>query len=162
MVPVSIALVISVVVTLNICLLGNISVLLIKIKPLIFLLQPGSSAKSVSAMLWARLGSIIAPTLPLKIVLMIQNQTLLSSNLMTLTLWKEKFLHLQILPAIEKGRKKVMKILMIFNGRVSTTLWLSIQLITLTLEEYFIFALPLYEPEKNKRHSCYCLLGIIF
>ena len=88
--------------------------------------------KNVSALLHTRLCFIIAPTLPLKIMLVIPKQTLLSSNLMTLTLQKKTLLHIQILTAIEKWRKKVMKTLMIFNGKVSTALCLSTQLIKLT------------------------------
>ena len=114
-----------------------------RIQSLRFMVQPGSYSKIVSALLWARLGYIIAPTLPLNIVLVIPKQTLLSPNTMTLPLWKETSPHLQILPEITKGSKQVIKILMIFNGRVSTALWLPIQLILLILDELFPFALPL-------------------
>ena len=80
-----------------------------KIQSLRFMVKPGSSAKSVSAMLWERLGFMITPTLPLKIILMIQNNNLLSPNMMSVPLWKETLLHIQLLPEIAKGRKKVMK-----------------------------------------------------
>ena len=52
---------------------------------------------------------MITPTLPLKIILMIQNNNLLSPNMMSVPLWKETLLHIQLLPEIAKGRKKVMK-----------------------------------------------------
>ena len=86
------------------------------------MLQPGSSSNSVSDLLWARPGSIISPPPPLNIVLVPPNQNLLIPNMITLPLRKATSLHLQLLPATAKGRKQVMKILMIFNGRVSTAL----------------------------------------
>ena len=77
---------IDVMVTINLWPLGNIFILLTKIQPLRFLVQPGSSAKIVSALLRARLGFIIAPTLPLKIMLIIPKYTLPSKNMTTLPL----------------------------------------------------------------------------
>ena len=62
---------IDVMVTVNLWFLGNIFILLMKIQLLGYLVQPGSSAKIVSAMLWARLGFMITTSLPLKIVLVI-------------------------------------------------------------------------------------------
>ena len=100
---------IDVMVTVNLWFLGNIFTLLMKIQLLGYLVQPGSSAKIVSAMLWATLGFMITPTLPLKIILMIQNNNLLSPNMMSVPLWKETFHHIQLLPEIAKGTKKVMK-----------------------------------------------------
>ena len=137
MVPVSIAPIMTVVFTVNIWLLGNIFILLMKIQLLKFLVQPGSSANSVPTLLQARLSFMISPSLPMNIFIVIPKQTLLSTNMMTTQLRKATFLHLQILPAITKGRKQVIKILMIFNGRVHTALRFPIKLIPLTLEEIF-------------------------
>ena len=142
-VPIKIATVIAVMVTVNLWTLGNIFILLMKMQSLKFLVQPVSSSKSGSALLRARLSFIIAPTLTLNIVLVLPNHTLLSSNILKFSLWKATLLHLQFLPSITKGRKQVMKNLMIFNGRVFNALWLLIQMITLILEELFPFALPL-------------------
>ena len=51
MVPVAIAPMVAVVLTVNLWLLGNIFILLMKIQSLRFLVQPGSATKSVSALL---------------------------------------------------------------------------------------------------------------
>ena len=143
MVPVAISPVISMMVTINLWPLGNIVIMLMKIQSLIFLVQPGSYAKSVSALLRERLSFIIAPTLPFNIMLVLPKKTLLSPNLMTLPLHKSTSLNIQLLPAIANGGKQVMKILMVFNRTVSTNFWLSIQLIQLILEELLPFTLPL-------------------
>ena len=74
--------------------------------------------KIVSALLLARLGYIISPTLHLNIVIVILYHTFRSTNKMTLPLRKATSFHLQLLPAIAKVRNQVMRILMIFNGRV--------------------------------------------
>ena len=92
MVPVAISPLIDVMVTVNLWLLGKM-----KIQSLIFLVQPESYAKTVSAMLQSSLGFIIPPTLPLSILLVIQNHTLLSPNMITLPLRKANFLRLYIL-----------------------------------------------------------------
>ena len=107
------------------------------------LVQSKSSAKNVPALSQARMCFIIAPILLLNIVLMIPKQTLLSTNLMTLPLRKATSLHIQLLPAITKGRNQVIKIPVIFNGGVSKALWLFIKLIMLTLEELFTFSMHL-------------------
>ena len=62
---------------------------------------------------------------------------------MTLLLLKASLLYLQLIRAIVKGGKQVIKILMISNMKVYTSFWLSIQLIPLKLEDLFPFALPL-------------------
>ena len=80
------------------------------------------------------------------------NHNIFSPNLMTLPLQKPTLIHLQILLAIKKGRKQVMKILIMFNGKVSTALWLLIQLILLILEELFTFDLPLKMHQKIKNN----------
>ena len=74
------------------------------------------------------------------------------------------YLHIHILPVIAKGRKQVMKILMIFNVRVSTNLWLSIKLNMLTLEELFPSFCLWRCTSKYKKYLCnwYWVLGIIF
>ena len=82
MVPVSISPVIDMTVTVNLRMLRNIFILLMKIQSLIFLVQPGSSEKSVSSLLRSRMGSKIAPTLPLHIVFFLLKKTNLSTNLM--------------------------------------------------------------------------------
>ena len=125
MVPLAISPVISVMVTVNLWLLGNIFILLIKMQSLIFLVRPESSAKIMSDLLRASLGFTISTTLSLDIMLVIPKQTLISPNLIKLPLRKATFLCLQLLPVIAKGNKQVMKTLMIFNGRVSTDIWLS-------------------------------------
>ena len=79
----------------------------------------------------------------MNIVLLLLKYNLLSINFMTPLLWKTTLLHLHIIPVITKGGKKVIIIMMIFNGKVSTALWFSIQLILLTLEELFTYPLPL-------------------
>ena len=71
---------------------------------------------------------------------------------MKLPLRKATSLHLHLLHVITNGRNRVMKTLMIFNGRVSTTLWFLIQLIPLALEELFTFALPLKMHQKIKNN----------
>ena len=143
MATLAISTVIDVTITVNLCPLGNIFILLMKIQLLIFLVQPGISAKIVADLLLERLYFIIPPKLPMNIVIMLPNQALLSPNMMTLPLCKSNLPHLQLLPAISKGGKQLMKILMVFNGRVSTDIFLYIQLIILTLEELFPLTLPL-------------------
>ena len=128
---------------INLCLFGYIFILLIKILRLIFMIQPRSSAKLFCVLLRARLGILIAHTLPLNIIILIPKQTLLSPNMMTPPLQKSTSLNLHLIPDITKGRKQVMRILMIFNGRVYISLWLSIQIIILTLKELSLFDIPL-------------------
>ena len=86
------------------------------------MVQPVSSTTSVSAMLRTSVGFIIAPTLPLNIVPMIPNNNLRSTNMVTLPLRKATLFNIKLLPAITKGKSQVMKIMMIFNGRVSNDL----------------------------------------
>ena len=62
---------------------------------------------------------------------------------MTLPLRKETSLHLHILPTITKGENPVMKILITFNGRLSTDVLMLIQMIMLTLEKLFPLDMPL-------------------
>ena len=143
MVPLAISPVISVMVTVNLWLLGNIFILLIKMQSLIFLVRPESSAKIMSDLLRASLGFTISTTLSLDIMLVIPKHTLISPNLIKLPLRKATFLCLQLLPVIAKGNKQVMKTLMIFNEVLPTLLWFSIQLVPLTLEELFPFSMPL-------------------
>ena len=143
MVTLSIASEIAMMVTVNLCLIENIFILLIKIELLRLLVQTGISTKMVSSILRERLIFIISPTLPLNIVIILPNQNLLSHNMMTLQLRKVNSIHLHILPEITKGRKQVMTILIIFNGRVYTALWLPTKLILFTLEDLFPFSLPL-------------------
>ena len=142
MAPVEISPMISVMLTVNLWTLGNIFIPLMKIQPLIFLEQPGSS-ENMYALLRASLGSIIAPTLPLNIALVLLKQTLLSHNMMKPPPQKATLIHLQLLHAITKGNNKVIKILMPFNGMVYTDIWLLAQLILLTLEELFPFAMTM-------------------
>ena len=73
MVLVSIAPIMAVVLTVNIWLLGNIFIMLMKIQLLKFLVQPGSSANSVPTLLQARLGLMIAPSLPMNIFILLPN-----------------------------------------------------------------------------------------
>ena len=106
MVPLAIVTVITVMVTIKIWPLVNIFILLMKIQSLRFMVQPGSSAKSVSDRLQASLGYITSPTLTMNPFLIIPKQILLSANLMTQPLSKVTLLHIQILPKIEKGKIK--------------------------------------------------------
>ena len=109
MVPLSISPMIALMVTVNLWQLGNIFILLMKIQALIFLVQPRSSAKIVSALLREIMGSIITTTLLLNTVLVLPNQNILTTNMMTLPLHKATLLHLQILPVIAKGSNQAMK-----------------------------------------------------
>ena len=88
-------------------------------------------------------GFIISTTLPMNILIMFLKHTLVSTNITTPPLRKATLIHLQILPAIAKGVKQVMRIRMIFDVVMSTALWLLIQLIILTVEELSPFDLPL-------------------
>ena len=104
MVTSSIAFVIAVTVTVNLWPLGNIFIVLMKIQLLVFLVQSGSSEFFLSDLLWARLGSIIAPTLLLKKTIVLLKQTLLSPNMMTLPL-RKKFASSPDPPCNSKGKE---------------------------------------------------------
>ena len=97
MVPLPIAYVISVMVTVNLWPLGNIFILLMNIQSLRFLAQPGSFAKKC-LLYYGQDGFYNCSHTTSELFLVLPNKTLLSPNMMKLPLRKATSLHIQIFP----------------------------------------------------------------
>ena len=139
---VSIAPAIDAAITVNLGPLGNIFILLMNIQLSILMLQPGSSAKSVTDLLLPRMGFKILFRTTFEQRYLKEDPTNYQSDDTTP---QERNVSSSPYPplAMTQVGNQVMIILMTFNMRVSIDLWLLIQLIMLTLEDLFPLSLPL-------------------